>query len=176
MHLHIAVGRIRFIRNNGTDNRGSVEQVIKLLKESTSELDMRDELPEEYQNLFRLDRNEYLDLVSVKYPRKNRAIRKATVSMVELPTDEDIDAAKRQQEMEAYNPYSKEKMKMYLEELFSCKKELHSDDIPHETHDELLAAVSAVAYGEENGYNIEVEDGYVESNNLMLRKFVITKK
>lgn len=176
MHLHIAVGRIRFIRNNGTDNRGSVEQVIKLLKESTSELDMRDELPEEYQNLFRLDRNEYLDLVSVKYPRKNRAIRKATVSMVELPTDEDIDAAKRQQEMEAYNPYSKEKMKMYLEELFSYKKELHSDDIPHETHDELLAAVSAVAYGEENGYNIEVEDGYVESNNLMLRKFVITKK
>ena len=42
--------------------------------------------------------------------------------------------------------------------------------------DELLAAISAVTYGEENGYDISVEDGYIESNGLLIRRFNVKKK
>lgn len=176
MHLHIAVGRIRFIRNHGTDSRGSVEQVIKLLKESLAKRDIKDSLPEEMTDLFRLDRNEFIDIDSIKFPKKNRGIRKAVVSEIDVLTEEDILAAKLQQEEEAFNPYSKEKMKKYMSELFSYRTELHAEDIPVSSRDELLAAVSAVAYGSENGYEISAEDGYIETNDLLLRRFSVTKK
>lgn len=176
MHMHIAVGRIRFIRNNGKDSRGSVEQFIKILRDAMSEIEMKDELPEEMRNLFRLDRNEYIDLASVRYPRKNKSIRKVTTSEVELLSEEDILAAKMQQKQEAYNPYSKDKMKQYMQELIAHKQELHADEIPMGNKDELLAAISAVTYGEENGYDISVEDGYIESNGLLIRQFNVKKK
>lgn len=176
MHMHIAVGRIRFIRNNGKDSRGSVEQFIKILRDAMSEIEMKDELPEEMRNLFRLDRNEYIDLASVRYPRKNKSIRKVTTSEVEILSEEDILAAKMQQKQEAYNPYSKDKMKQYMQELIAHKQELHADEIPMGNKDELLAAISAVTYGEENGYDISVEDGYIESNGLLIRRFNVKKK
>ena len=176
MHMHIAVGRIRFIRNNGKDSRGSVEQFIKILRDAMSEIEMKDELSEEMRNLFRLDRNEYIDLASVRYPRKNKSIRKVTTSEVEILSEEDILAAKMQQKQEAYNPYSKDKMKQYMQELIAHKQELHADEIPMGNKDELLAAISAVTYGEENGYDISVEDGYIESNGLLIRRFNVKKK
>jgi len=176
MHIHIAVGRIRFIRNHGTDSRGSVEQFIKILKDGVSELGMKDTLSEEMSELFRLDKHEYIDISSIRYPRKSRTIKKATVSEIEILTEEDISEAKYQQEKEAYNPYSKERMKQYMSDLFSYKQELLAEEIPMESQEELLAAVSAVAYGNENGYEIEVQDGYVETNEMLLRRFVVTKK
>lgn len=176
MHIHIAVGRIRFIRNHGTDSRGSVEQFIKILMDEASALGMRDELTEEMSVLFRLDKHEYIDTSSIRYPRKIRSIKKATVSEIESLSEEDIIEAKLQQEKEAYNPYSKEKMKQYMSDLFSYKQELLAEEIPMESQDELLAAISAVAYGNENGYEIEVQDGYIESNEMILRRFVVTKK
>lgn len=176
MHLHIAVGRIRFIRNHGTDSRGSVEQFIKIIRDTMAEADMKDELPDEMTGLFRLERNEYVDLESLKYPKKNRSIKKENVSEVEVLTDEDITAARLQQEREAYNPYSKEKMKKYMSELMSGRNELHAEEMPVRTQSELLAAVSAVAYGEENGYDIRAEEGYIESNEMLLRRFVVTRK
>lgn len=176
MHMHIAVGRIRFIRNNGKDSRGSVEQFIKILRDAMSEIEMKDVLSEEMRNLFRLDRNEYIDLASVRYPRKNKSIRKVTTSEVEILSEEDILAAKMQQKQEAYNPYSKDKMKQYMQELIAHKQELDADEIPMGNKDELLAAISAVTYGEENGYDISVEDGYIESNGLLIRRFNVKEK
>lgn len=176
MHLHIAVGRIRFIRNNGTDSRGSVEQVIKLLKERLTDGDIKDSVPDDMSELFRLDKNEFIDIDSIKFPKKNRGIKKPVVSEIEVLTEEDILAAKLQQEEEAYNPYSKEKMKKYMSELLSYKPELHAEDIPINSQNDLLTAVSAVSYGSDNGYEIKVEDGYIEANNLLLRRFVVTKR
>ena len=176
MHIHIAVGRIRFIRNHGTDSRGSVEQFIKILKDELSELGMKDELPDEMMELFRIDKHEYIDTSSIRYPRKNRIIKKTIVSEIEILSEEDIIEAKLQQEKEAFNPYSKEKMKQYMSELFGYKQELLAEEIPMGNQEELLAAVSAVAYGSENGYDVEVKDGYIESGDMLLRRFVVTKK
>ena len=67
-------------------------------------------------------------------------------------------------------------MKQYMSELFGYKQKLLAEEIPMGNQEELLAAVSAVAYGSENGYDVEVKDGYIESGDMLLRRFVVTKK
>ena len=67
-------------------------------------------------------------------------------------------------------------MKMFLEQQMLNRTEIDSDDLPLTNKKELLTNISAVAYCEENGYELSVEDGYVEANNMILRKFKIRRK
>ena len=48
-----------------------------------------------------------------------------------------------------------------------------SDELPMDSADDLLRALSAVAYGKDNGFEIKKRDGYFENNHLLLHKFVI---
>ena len=41
---------------------------------------------------------------------------------------------------------------------------------------DLLCTLSAVAYGEENGYLIRLKDGYIETNQMILRRFEIVRE
>ena len=43
-------------------------------------------------------------------------------------------------------------MKSYVEQVMGSRKELSSDDLPLDSKNELLSALSAVAYGKENGF------------------------
>ena len=79
-------------------------------------------------------------------------------------------------EREAYNPYSKEKMKEYLEHIMGDEVCVASDKLPMESKRDLLCTLSAVAYGEENGYLIRLKDGYIETNQMILRRFEIVRE
>ncbi|MCR5602439.1 MAG: DUF5716 family protein, partial [Lachnospiraceae bacterium] len=116
MHIHIAVGRIRFIRNSGKDAQGNVEQVLKLLRTSIDEGSLLDELSEEMVKLYKFDKNEYIDTASLWSPRKSKVIKKAVTTETETLTQADKDDAITALEKEAYNPYSKKKMKLFLED------------------------------------------------------------
>lgn len=50
-----------------------------------------------------------------------------------------------------------------------------SDKLPMESKRDLLCTLSAVAYGEESGYLIRLKDGYIETNQMILRRFEIVK-
>ena len=41
---------------------------------------------------------------------------------------------------------------------------------------DMLANLSSVAYAKDNGFEIEVLDGYYEANNMILRRFKITRE
>ncbi|MCR4720704.1 MAG: DUF5716 family protein [Lachnospiraceae bacterium] len=176
MHIHIAVGRIRFIRNSGKDAQGNVEQVLKLLRTSIDEGNLLDELSDEMTKLYRFDKNEYIDTASLWSPRKSRVIKKAVTTETEILTQADKDDAITALEKEAYNPYSKKKMKLFLEERMRGKDEIDSAQLPLSNKTELLSDISAVAYCEENGFEITVEDGYLEANDMILRRFKIRRK
>lgn len=47
-------------------------------------------------------------------------------------TEEDIERARLAHEREAENPYSKEKMKSYVEHVMGNRTEVSSDDLPLE--------------------------------------------
>lgn len=176
MHIHIAVGRIRFIRNSGKDAQGNVEQVLKMLRTSIDEGNLLDDLSDEMTKLYKFDKNEYIDTASLWNPRKSKTIKKAVTTDTETLTQKDKDDAISALEKEAYNPYSKKRMKIYLDEQMKGKDELDSSQLPLSNKKELLSDISAVAYCEENGFEITVEDGYIEANDMILRRFKIRRK
>ena len=175
IYLQIAVGRGRFLRNRGADVRGSVEQTIKYIVEEMDELGMKDDMPEEYMNLFSLQKNEFIDLNSIRYPVKQRAIKKSTEQGYEILSDEDKLKAMQEQKRSAFNPYSKELMKQFLDKQLDNKVSVSTSDLPLISKDDMLVSLSAVAYSIDNGYTITAKDGYVESNNMIIRDFEIRR-
>ncbi len=176
LYLQIAVGRARFLRNREANIRGSVERTIRYLAEEMDDIGWKEELPAEAAGLFLLERHEFLDTASVRFPRRQQTVPNETFAQLEEMTREDVEKAKAAQEQEAFNPYSKEKMKAYLEHILGEKKRLESDSLPLESRRDLLRALSAAAYGPENGYEVRPLDGYLETQNLLLRRFEIVKK
>lgn len=176
IYLHVAVGRMRFIYNRGIDIRGSVENTIQYIIEEMQDISMKDDMPQDMNGLFLLDRNEFIDMVSLRYPRKHQQIRKTTVTEIEEMTEEQIEDARQAQKKEAYNPYSREKMKAYVEQLMGGQEFIDSAHIPLRSKNDILASLSAVAYSGENGYVVELEEGYMETEQMLLRNFTIRKE
>ena len=176
VYMQIAVGRARFLRSRGRDVRGSVEQTIRYIAEEMQTLGWKEELPEEMSGLFLLDRNEFLDRNSIRFPRKAQTVQNETFAVLEEASPEELEEARAILAREAYNPYTKENMKVYLERVMAGRARISSDELPMESRRDLLCALSAAAYGEENGYAIRVQEGYVEAHGLILRRFDIVKE
>ena len=56
------------------------------------------------------------------------------------------------------------------------RTEISSEEVPMKSKRDLLSALSAVAYGSENGYEIQAEDGYLETQQMLLRRFKIERR
>lgn len=134
---------------------------------------MRGLLPEELTGLFTLSRNEFIDTESIRFPGKEKAISSVTEAEIEELTDDLLEAARSQLAREAYNPYEKELMKQYPMKCLDGRREINAEDLPIAKKADLLATLSAVAYAAENGFSIEAKDGYLETNGLLLRRFVV---
>ena len=80
------------------------------------------------------------------------------------------------QQKEAFNPYSIEKMRVYLEKLLEGRETIDSGDIPLHSKNDLLANLSAVAYSDENGYIVETKEGYMEVGQMLLRNYTIRRE
>ena len=173
VYLQVGIGRARFLRNREIDEKNYVERTIKIMAQELSDLSNRDLLPAELMPLFAFDRNEFIDLASIRYPGKEKAIVKVTTQDVEELTDEDLEAARKQQEKEAFNPYSKELMKQFVEKCLNGRSRISVEELPVYKKEDLMAVLSAVAYAKDNGYSIEVQNGYLEVNGLLLHRFLL---
>lgn len=175
IYLQIAIGRARFLRNREADMRGNVEQTIRYLVREMNQIGWREEIPAEMRGLFSLDRHEFIDTGSLRYPRKPKTIQKETVVELEEMSEEDVLRTQAAHEKEAYNPYAKEKMKEYLEAVMNKKTTIACEHLPMQGKRDLLCALSAIAYSDENGYAVQLEDGYLQVNELLLRRFSISR-
>ena len=176
VYLQVAIGRARFLRNRETDEKGNVEQTVKYIVEEMNELGWEDEVPETLQALFTFETHSFVDVSSLRYPRKQQAIRQAIVSEIEEMTKEDLENARRAQEKEAYNPFSKDKMREYLKLCMGNRTAIQAEDLPLDCKEDMLAALSAVAYGDENGFDIIPQEGYLSANEMLLRRFNIVRR
>lgn len=91
-------------------------------------------------------------------------------------TEEALQAAKEAQQREAYNPYSSDLMKLYLEKKMGDSRSIVSEELPLNSKNDMLANLSSIAYAKDNGFDIEVLDGYYEANDMILRRFKITRE
>ena len=67
-------------------------------------------------------------------------------------------------------------MKEYLKRMIGSGSTISCENLPMQSKRDLLCALSAIAYSEENGYSIQLLDGYLEAHHMLLRKFCITKE
>lgn len=176
VYLQIAIGRARFIRNREKDVRGNVERTMRFIMEELTELSMKDELPEDMGSLFTMDRHEFIDRGSIRFPRKNQSIKEPVITEIEEMTEDAIRAAREAQQREAYNPYSRELMKTYMEQKIGDNGAISSDELPLNSKRDMLANLSSIAYAKDNGYEVELLDGYYEANDMILRRFRIVRE
>lgn len=176
VYLQVAIGRARFLRNREVDERGNIEQTIRYIVEEMKELNWKENLPDEMHSLFMIGTQEFIDTSSLRYPRKQKAVRKTVVAEIEEMTQEDIEKSRKAQEKEAYNPFSKEKMKEYLKCRMGEKNILMAEELPFDDKDDMLAALSAVVYAEENGFKVIPAEGYLETNRMILKRFEVRRE
>ncbi|MDE7398687.1 MAG: hypothetical protein K2N06_04075 [Oscillospiraceae bacterium] len=175
VYLTLAIGRARFLLNHDEDMGGYVEQTMKFLIEEFGE-DPDMELPLDSDVLFNFYTQTHIDKKSLSSPKSRRMIERAEATDdVELSED-DINRAREEQLKEALDPYSKDKMKKYVFTLMGNKQQISAVDIPMIRHEDLLAAVSAAAYAVQNGFDIEVRDGFIENGKFAIHDFVISRK
>ena len=55
------------------------------------------------------------------------------------------------------------------------KTAISCEHLPMQGKRDLLCALSAIAYSDENGYMVQLEDGYLQVNELLLRRFSISR-
>lgn len=176
VYLQIAVGRARFLQNRDPNTRGYVEQALKYLIEGTEQMGMKDLVPDDVQNLFSIETYDFINLSSLRYPGRVRQIRKSEETEYYRMTEEEMDEAMQRQREAAYNPYSRKAMKQYLDDCMHGADAITSDELPMGKKEEMLAALSAAAFGRENGFAIEPLEGYRDSGNLRLRRFLVRRE
>lgn len=175
IYFALAIGRARFLINRDENTQGYIEQTMKFLIEEYGDSDDI-YLPEEADNLFNLFTQEYLDIKSLRFPPNRTTIEHADESEDVTLTEEDIKSEREKQKKAAYNPYNKHLMKKYALSLMGNKQELYARDIPVKEHSDLLTVISLAAYALENGFDIEVLDGYNKYGEYVVRNFVIRRK
>ena len=72
--------------------------------------------------------------------------------------------------------FLKDKMAVFLNNITGVRGSATAEDFPMEEKSELLRTLSAVSYAEENGFSIEAEDGYIETDKMLLRRFKVKRK
>jgi hypothetical protein len=175
LYLTIAVGRARFLRTRSQDVRGNVEEAIRMMVNNMEEVGWKEELPAYMHTMFPFDRHEFLDLESLRFPSRKRSIDTRVETVYEEMTEEDIARAREEQRREAYNPYSKELAGEFLDRQMGNRQQIDGAELPLESRRDLLMSMAAVSYGEENGYQIQLEDGYFQASNMVMRNFTVKR-
>ena len=165
-YIHIAIARERMLRNKGLDIRGVVEQTLRILI-SSDEIDEKDEVG----SLFNIQKFEYVDQSSLMYPHKSQQILHNTESEYFELSAEELEKQKYILEQESLNPYSKDEMKKYMDELFrqSGNRVIDNNTFDYSRKEDVLKALAAVSYAKENGYLIETDGTYIESENYITK-------
>lgn len=176
IYLNLAIGRASFLMNHDVNSRGCVEQVLKFLLDEFGDEHGDSMLPQEYDALFNLYEQSFLDKNSIRFLRKPRVNISSLGYEVPDMTEEDIEKTRLQHLKESYNPYSRQSMKKYIENAMGTRTEISASELPMERKGDILAVVASVAYAQDNGFDIIVSDDYLEKEAIMLRNFVIRRK
>lgn len=166
-YIKIAVARERILRNKGRDNRGNVEETVRYLVRNFDN-DKLNKIDEEIQYLFHIHDYEFVDTSSLHYPHKNQSIQSNIEADVVEMSLEERERQKRQLQQESYNPYSKELMKKFLDgQLINGK--IDSSNLSLNDKKDVLTSMAAVTYARDNGYLIDVDEDFIESDEFKIR-------
>ena len=101
--------------------------------------------------------------------RESQQVLYNTESVYFELTKEELEKQKYILEQESHNPYSKDEMKKYIDELFGENKIIDNRSFDFSSKDDVLKSQAAVSYAKENGYSIETDGTYIESENFVTK-------
>lgn len=171
IYLSLAIGRARFLLNHDNNLRGNVNCVIKHMIENAE-----NNHDEDTEFLFNIYTQEFIDIDSLRFPNKPKAITAPTVTKIPAMTDEDIDRAKAVHYKEAHNPYSKKTVKRFIMDIMKNKNEISAEDFPLNTKSDMLALISSVAYCNENGFILKTKEDFIIRNGFTIKNFTISRR
>ena len=163
-YIRIAIARERMLRNKGFDLKGCVEQAMRLLIQNDDITD------EDFQTLFRIQKNEFIDTSSLYIPRKINSLNQNTENEYYELSDEAREKQTALLQKEADNPFSKEKMKNYFSEF------PESTVVSLANKNNILSTLAALTYAKENGWDITSYDEYIQNDDFKMRKWEAAKK
>lgn len=163
-YIRIAIARERMLRNKGFDLKGCVEQAIRILVQND---DIKDD---DFKNLFRMQKNEFIDTSSLYVPRKTVSLSQNTENEYYELSDEARERQAALLQKEADNPFSKDKMKDY----FASFPKSSAESL--ENKDNVLSTLAALSYAKENGWEITSYDEYVQNDDFKMRKWEAKRK
>ena len=103
------------------------------------------------------------------YPHKSQQILHNTESDYFELSKEEIERQKYILEQESHNPYSKDQMKKYMDALFMQNEIIDNSQFNYSNKEDILKSLAAVSYAKENGYFIETDGTYIESENFITK-------
>lgn len=166
-YIKIAVARERILRNKGRDNRGNVEETVRYLVQNLED-DKLNKIDDEIQYLFHIHDYEFIDRSSLHYPHKNQSAQSnIETDLVEMSVEE-RERQKIQLQKESHNPYSKELMAKFLEKQ-SINGKIDSSNLRLNEKKDVLASMAAVTYARDNGYLVETDEDFIESEEFKVR-------
>lgn len=142
--------------------RGHVERTLKYMLDMMTEAGLKEELPNQMSEMIRINQNKYIDAQSIRMPQNRKRVRQQSVTEIETLTEEDLYNLKKYMR-KRLKPIFQKITKQYIKTLIGNRHELSSAEVPLETKEDLLMILSAAAYAEENGFKIEIEEGYFEA-------------
>lgn len=163
-YIRIAIARERMLRNKGFDLKGCVEKAIRILVQND---DINDD---DFKNLFRVQKNEFIDTSSLYVPRKTVSLSQNTENEYYELSDEARERQVALLQKEADNPFSKDKMKDYFASFPKSSVE------SLENKDNVLSTLAALSYAKENGWKISSYDEYVQNDDFKMRKWEAKRK
>ncbi len=172
VYLNLAVGRARFLLSHDENTRGSVQQVLKIMVEAFDSGDDNAAFGE----LYDLYTQEFIDTASLRFPSKQKVIKDVTVTEVPEMKQEDIDRAAAQQRKEAYNPFSKDRMKEFVIAAMGDRNEITAESFSVQSKADVLAVLSSAAYSQENGFELTPSDVFIERKGFTIRDFTISRR
>ena len=90
----------------------------------------------------------------------------------EAETERQLEA----QRQEAFDPFSRERSGEWLAMTMGNRQRVTAEELPLHSQDDLLMSLSAVAYAQENGFSVQVEDDFTEKETMTVRSFTISRK
>lgn len=162
LYITMALGRLRYLKNHEVDMRGHVERTLKYMLDMMTEAGLKEELPNQMSEMIRINQNKYIDAQSIRMPQNRKRVRQQSVTEIETLTEEDLYNLKKYMR-KRLKPIFQKITKQYIKTLIGNRHELSSAEVPLETKEDLLMILSAAAYAEENGFKIEIEEGYFEA-------------
>jgi hypothetical protein len=177
MYTKSSIEKIQYLMTADQTIKGKLASLLKMYADGDN--GQREALVEKFEGNVRINRQEFVDEKSL-YHKSLKARRGDKTPLVLETYDSSLEVLSDEYILENFkNAYSTEKVRSYVESLFTPGVHtISSEDLKIDTDTDFILTILSVIRQSDRGmsYAIEMDEGRVERNGYYIPKFYIHKK